>query len=157
MRIGDTELPTYKQNYEALVAKHKELLTLYDHEYSLESMEQEWFEAVEYLKSFTLIDSEGKRGLSERAAIDLLFKAHNEISRFYRDPTKTREHVKELEKWIETYHQTNLLMFPVDKAFTPYKAKLLLLPALLRTGNIHSLFEHLTEATENSGRPRTKP
>ena len=81
LRVGDTELPSYKQNYEALVAKHKELLTLYDHEYSLESMEQEWFEAVEYLKSFQLIDSEvwiadklaeGKNILAEGAQGTLL-------------------------------------------------------------------------------------
>ena len=81
LRIGDTELPSYKQNYEALVAKHKELLSLYDHEYSLESMEQEWFEAVEYLKSFTLVDSEvwiadklaeGKNILAEGAQGTLL-------------------------------------------------------------------------------------
>ncbi len=81
LRIGDTELPSYKQNYEALVAKHKELLSLYDHEYSLESMELEWFEAVEYLKSFTLVDSEvwvadklaeGKNILAEGAQGTLL-------------------------------------------------------------------------------------
>ena len=81
LRIGDTELPSYKQNYEALVTKHKELLSLYDHEYSLESMEEEWFEAVEYLKSFTLVDSEvwiadklaeGKNILAEGAQGTLL-------------------------------------------------------------------------------------
>jgi hypothetical protein len=97
-----------------------------------------------------LLDSERIRGISERTAIELMFTAHNEISNFYRDPMKTNEHVEELEKWVETYYQTNLLLFPIDKAFTPYKAKLLVLPRLLRTNQIHCLFEHLTEGTENS-------
>ena len=81
LRIGDTELPSYKQNYEALVAKHKSLLSLYDHEYDLESLEQEWFDAVEYLKTFTIVDSEiwiteqmkaGKKILAEGAQGTLL-------------------------------------------------------------------------------------
>ena len=81
LRIGDTELPTYKQNYQALVAKHKELLTLYDHEYSLDELEQEWFDAVEFIKTFQLVDSEvwiadqmaaGKKILAEGAQGTLL-------------------------------------------------------------------------------------
>jgi len=88
--------------------------------------------------------------MSERRAVEMLFEAHNEISKFYRNPKKTKDDVEELEKWVETFYQTNLLMFPVDSAFTPYKAKLFIFPKLLRAGKIHSLFEHLTEATENS-------
>ncbi len=81
LRIGDTELPTYKQNYRALVSKHKSLLSLYDHEYDLESMEQEWFDAVDYIKTFTIVDSEiwineqmnaGKKILAEGAQGTLL-------------------------------------------------------------------------------------
>lgn len=96
------------------------------------------------------IESEDVRGLSERSAVDLMFKAHNEINKFYRDANKTKDHVHELEKWVEIYYQVNLLMFPIGKAFTPYKAKLMLLPMLLITGKIRCLFDHLTEATENS-------
>jgi adenylosuccinate synthase len=81
LRIGDTELPSYKQSYEALVEKHKALLSLYDFDYNLEEMEQEWFDAVEYIKSFQLVDSEvwiaeqmaaGKKILAEGAQGTLL-------------------------------------------------------------------------------------
>lgn len=41
-------------------------------------------------------------------------------------------------------------MFNEVKAMTPYKAKLLVLVRILESGNIRSLFDHLTEATENS-------
>jgi hypothetical protein len=41
-------------------------------------------------------------------------------------------------------------MFSAASTFTPYKAKLILLPALLESGQIKCLYEHLTEATENS-------
>ncbi len=102
------------------------------------------------LNDVTLIHDAEHHGLSELRAAELLFTSHNEISKFYRDPKKTKDDVEELEKWVETYYQSNILLFPVDKAFTPYKAKLLVFPRLLRAGNIISLFEHLTEATENS-------
>jgi adenylosuccinate synthase len=81
LRIGDTELASYKQSYEALVEKHKALLSLYDFDYNLEEMEQEWFDAVEYIKSFQLVDSEvwiaeqmaaGKKILAEGAQGTLL-------------------------------------------------------------------------------------
>lgn len=90
------------------------------------------------------------RTLSERTVIELISKAHNEIVKFCRNPKKTVKHVDELEKWVEVYYHANLMIFPVDKAFTGYKAKMLVLPKLLRRGNIYSLFDHLTEATENS-------
>jgi hypothetical protein len=92
----------------------------------------------------------GVWGLSERTVGDLLFYAHNEISKFCRDPTKTVKDVKILEKWIDTYYHCNMLLFPIQRAFTPYKAKLLILPQLLRTGKIICLFDHLTEGLENS-------
>lgn len=88
--------------------------------------------------------------LSERTLIELMFKSHNEIVKFYRNPKKSKDNVEELEKWVELYFQANMMLFPVDSAFTGYKAKLFVLPKLLREGNINSLFDHLTEATENS-------
>lgn len=103
----------------------------------------------ENLETIATEDGDG-RTLSERTVVELLFKSHNEIVKFYRNPNKTKDHVAELEKWVETYFQTNMMLFPVDRAFTGYKAKLFVLAKLLRAGNINSLFDHLTEATENS-------
>lgn len=58
LRVGDIELPDFKDRYNNLVAKHKELIGLYDYECDLDSMEKEWFEAIDFLKTLTLVDSE---------------------------------------------------------------------------------------------------
>ena len=56
-----------------------------------------------------------------------------------------------LKHWVETYFQLNMLLFPVKKAFTPYKAKLLVMVKLYENGTaIKCHYEHLSEGTENS-------
>ena len=94
----------------------------------------------------------GTRILSEKTAMELLFKSNNEIVKFYRNPNKRNSEadITELEKWVETYFQASIMIFPIHKVFNPYKVKLGILPRLLRKGNIFRLFDHLTEATENS-------
>lgn len=92
-----------------------------------------------------IIESHGKSGLSERAACHMLLHSHNKLSTLYRTPTITAAHVTTLEKWTESYYQANLLMFPAWEAMTPYKARLAILPWLLKSGKIRSAFEHLTE------------
>ncbi len=81
LRVGDIELPDFQTRYDNLKAKHKELIALYDYECDLESMESEWFEAVEYLRTLKLVDSEpyihealkdGKNILAEGAQGTLL-------------------------------------------------------------------------------------
>jgi adenylosuccinate synthase len=81
LRIGDMLLPDYKEKYNNLLKKHQELLQLYDFEYSLEEYENGWFEGIEVLKSFKIIDSEhflnslltdGKTVLAEGAQGTLL-------------------------------------------------------------------------------------
>ena len=76
LRVGDIELADFKERYNALVEKHKTILKNYDFEYDLSEFEPQWFEAIERLKSFTLIDSEhyinnamkdGKKILAEGA------------------------------------------------------------------------------------------
>lgn len=57
LRIGDT-LSDFKNKYNTLVARHKQILQSLNFEYELEQIEKEWFEGVEYLKRFTFIDSE---------------------------------------------------------------------------------------------------
>lgn len=58
LRVGDLVSPDFKEKYEALKAKHKDLLRLYTYEYDIESLESEWFKGIEQIKNFTLVDSE---------------------------------------------------------------------------------------------------
>ncbi|MFO8236502.1 MAG: adenylosuccinate synthase [Bacteroidales bacterium] len=58
LRIGDIEESDFKEKYQYLKNKHKIILAQYDFEYNIEEKEQEWFEAIDYLRSFKFIDSE---------------------------------------------------------------------------------------------------
>lgn len=57
LRVGDLE-SNFKEKYEKKVASHKKILQQMGFKYSLEELEKEWFEAIEVLKKFELIDSE---------------------------------------------------------------------------------------------------
>ncbi len=56
LRVGDLDLD-FEKRYEALKAKHKQLLTIYDYEYDL-SEEQLFFEGIEMIKKFIRVDAE---------------------------------------------------------------------------------------------------
>ncbi len=56
LRIGDILTPNFVERFEALKSKHKEMLKQYDFEYNAEEKEQEWLNAVEYMKQFTIVD-----------------------------------------------------------------------------------------------------
>ncbi|MDF1576101.1 MAG: adenylosuccinate synthase [Bacteroidales bacterium] len=56
LRVGDIEL-NFRQKYEALKAKHMQLLKLYDYEYSLDD-EEKFFEAIEVIRKFKRVDTE---------------------------------------------------------------------------------------------------
>ena len=58
LRIGDTIEDDFKERYQNLANKHRKLLKQFDGDFSFDDREQEWFEAVEYLKKFKFIDSE---------------------------------------------------------------------------------------------------
>ncbi len=58
IRIGDISLPNFKDKYNALVEKHKQILSHHNFEYDLASMEPEWFTAIESLKKYEQIESE---------------------------------------------------------------------------------------------------
>lgn len=63
LRVGDILLPDFKQKYDGLVAEHKSVLDYYKLDYTgtednLATLEKEFFEAIEVLKGFNLIDSE---------------------------------------------------------------------------------------------------
>ncbi len=57
LRVGDIELPDFRQRYQALVAKHERLFGIHDHQVEWRSAEAEWLEAVEALRQFSLVDS----------------------------------------------------------------------------------------------------
>jgi adenylosuccinate synthase len=57
VRVGDL-LHNFEEKYQAAVARHVALLKQYDFEYNLPELEKAWFEGVESIKRFELIDSE---------------------------------------------------------------------------------------------------
>jgi adenylosuccinate synthase len=58
LRVGDIELADFKERYNALKAKHEELIGLHKFEYDLTETELEWFDAIAYLRTLNLIDTE---------------------------------------------------------------------------------------------------
>ena len=56
LRVGDLDLD-FQNRYEALKAKHQELLKLYDFEYTMEE-EEKFFEGIEVIRKFTRVDTE---------------------------------------------------------------------------------------------------
>ncbi len=58
LRVGDLLAADFASHYEKIKEKHLHLLKLYDYEFSLPELEQPWLEAIEFMKSLNLIDSE---------------------------------------------------------------------------------------------------
>jgi len=56
LRVGDIDLD-FKAKYEALKAKHQQLLKLYDFEYTMEE-EEKFFEGIEVISKFNRVDTE---------------------------------------------------------------------------------------------------
>lgn len=77
LRVGDIYSPNFKEKYQALVAKHIQMLKRFEgFEYDLSKYEATWFEAIKILKQYEAIDSEqyindaiksGKKILAEGA------------------------------------------------------------------------------------------
>ena len=83
LRIGDLEMTNWKERYRALTEKHLNMIKFYDVDldFDLDSLEKEFFHAVDVLKELTFIDSEeyinqaladGKSILAEGAQGSLL-------------------------------------------------------------------------------------
>ena len=83
IRVGDVELDGWKEKYRALADKHQAMIEFYgvDLSYDLQELEEEFFAAVEVLKSLPIVDSEeyihraqkeGKSILAEGAQGSLL-------------------------------------------------------------------------------------
>ncbi|ANQ47432.1 adenylosuccinate synthase [Flammeovirga sp. MY04] len=83
LRTGDLFSENFQEKYEALKAKHVEILNFYKFDFSemLPEMEEEFFQAVEYTKTLNFVNSEyfvndalkdGKKVLAEGAQGSLL-------------------------------------------------------------------------------------
>jgi adenylosuccinate synthase len=81
LRVGDILSKDFKNKYAQLIEKHRQLLGMYDFGYDLKEYEKGWFEGIEMLKKFQIIDSEhylnkaivsGKSVLAEGAQGTLL-------------------------------------------------------------------------------------
>ncbi len=57
LRVGDL-FHNFEEKYRQAVARHKEMLAQYRFAYDLEALEKPWFEGVEKMKSFQIIESE---------------------------------------------------------------------------------------------------
>lgn len=58
LRVGDIISPGFKNRYNKLVNIHKTILDFYQYEYQLDEIEKDFFDAIEFLKGFNLVDSE---------------------------------------------------------------------------------------------------
>jgi len=76
LRVGDILQPDFKDKYDHLKQKHIDLLRLYNFSYNIEEQEEQWFEGIEEIRRYKLVDSEyeinhllaaGKKVLAEGA------------------------------------------------------------------------------------------
>jgi len=59
LRFGDIHEVDFKNKYTTLVQKHKRILKNYpDFEYSLDNLDKTWFDSVEFLRKYKVVDSE---------------------------------------------------------------------------------------------------
>ena len=58
LRIGDINSKNFEKKYNKLKEKHITLLNFYSFEEAIEELENEWFESIETIRKFKLIDSE---------------------------------------------------------------------------------------------------
>jgi adenylosuccinate synthase len=81
LRVGDIMRVDFKERYDNLKNKHKDILKQYQYNSNIERHEDAWFKGIEVMKRFELIDSEviinqlldsGKRFLAEGAQGSML-------------------------------------------------------------------------------------
>jgi adenylosuccinate synthase len=58
LRVGDVLRHDFTEKYNILVSQHKKTLDFHRFEYNLQELEKPFFEAVDFLKSLNLVDSE---------------------------------------------------------------------------------------------------
>lgn len=57
LRVGDL-FHNFEEKYQKAVDRHKKILNKYNIQYDLEALEKEWFEGVEKMKQYEIIESE---------------------------------------------------------------------------------------------------
>ncbi|HLO57677.1 MAG TPA: adenylosuccinate synthase [Bacteroidales bacterium] len=76
LRVGDILSDDFRKKYNALKQKHIDLLRLYNYTYNIEEQEDAWFEGIEEIRKYRIINSEyeinhllasGKKVLAEGA------------------------------------------------------------------------------------------
>jgi adenylosuccinate synthase len=81
LRVGDILAEDFEERYKLTVARHEKIASFYQKSLEIEGIEKEFFQAVAFLKQFTLVDSEyminqalkdGKKILAEGAQGSLL-------------------------------------------------------------------------------------
>lgn len=58
LRAGDILDANFQAKYDKLKNRHLDILSRFDHEFDLEEVEAKFFEGIEFLKGFELVDSE---------------------------------------------------------------------------------------------------
>ncbi len=58
LRVGDILLPDFRDKYNHLTRKHRDLLRIYDYSYNIEENEEPWFAGIEEMRSYTITDTE---------------------------------------------------------------------------------------------------
>ncbi len=53
LRIGDILLPDFRERYDRLKQKHKDLLKIYDYAYNIEEQEEQWFAGIEEIRGYS--------------------------------------------------------------------------------------------------------
>lgn len=58
LRVGDIISPSFHDKYNFLIKKHQDILKQYNFDFDLKKYEEGWFEGIEAIKKFDLVDSE---------------------------------------------------------------------------------------------------
>jgi len=58
LRVGDILLPDFREKYNHLTQKHRDLLRIYDYSYNIEEHEEQWFAGIEEMRGYTITDTE---------------------------------------------------------------------------------------------------
>lgn len=58
LRVGDILSPEFQERYNRLKEKHLSILKQYDYPFDVSEYEKQWFESIEVLKKFEIIESE---------------------------------------------------------------------------------------------------
>ncbi|WP_210464008.1 adenylosuccinate synthase [Rufibacter roseolus] len=81
LRVGDILQSDFQERYRITVAKHQKIASFYQKDLEIEELEQQFFSAIDFLRTYTLVDSEyminqaikdGKKILAEGAQGSLL-------------------------------------------------------------------------------------